>query len=65
MDSANVRSCHGVIITQTLPMVLLCNSGIMEDVSMAPEVQQVVPTSGEDNSHNFTVTTYSIFEVCI
>ncbi len=40
-------------------------SGIMEDITSVPEVRQVVPTSGEDNSHNFTVTTYSVAEVCI
>jgi len=36
---------------------------IVEDIAMAPEVQQVVPTFGEDNEVNFTVITFSLVEV--
>ena len=38
-------------------------SGIVESVTSAPVVQQVVPNIGENNEVNFTVTTFSIVEV--
>ena len=37
--------------------------GIMENITSAPEVQQVVPNVGENNKVNFTVTTFSVVEV--
>ena len=38
-------------------------SGIVESVTSAPVVRQVVPNIGENNKVNFTVTTFSVVEV--
>ena len=37
--------------------------GIMENITSAPVVMQVVPNIGENNKVNFTVTTFSVVEV--
>ena len=37
--------------------------GIVENITSAPVVQQVVPNIGENNKVNFTVTTFSVVEV--
>ena len=44
-------------------LVHISSSGIMENVTSAPVVQQVVPIIGENNEVNFTVTTFSVVEV--
>ena len=38
-------------------------TGIIENITSAPVVQQVVPNIGENNKVNFTVTTFSVVEV--
>ena len=38
-------------------------TGIIENITSAPVVKQVVPNIGENNKVNFTVTTFSVVEV--
>ena len=65
MELANVSlssfSDHDFLIINT--HIFSNTTGIIENITSAPVVKQVLPNIGENNKVSFTVTTFSVVEV--